>query len=83
MVIRLSPELEHVVEQQLRSGRFRTPGDVIAEALRALPVPETPEDEAARKARQREAVERLLEYAKNNRVKLEGMTVKELIHATE
>lgn len=80
MVIRLTPELEKIVEERLKSGQFQTPEEVVAEALRALPARLTEAEEAERKAQQREAVARMLEFVKKNRVKLEGITVKELIH---
>lgn len=80
MVIRLTPELEKIVEERLKSGQFQTPEEVVAEALRALPARLTEAEEAERKTQQREAVARMLEFVKKNRVKLEGITVKELIH---
>ncbi|MGH9793646.1 MAG: ribbon-helix-helix domain-containing protein [Candidatus Acidiferrales bacterium] len=79
MVIRLSPELEQIVEEKVKSGQFRTPEEVVAEALRRMPKKQRPVEEAERKAQQREAVERMLEIAKNP-VPLRGLSIKQLIH---
>jgi antitoxin ParD1/3/4 len=36
MGLSLSPEIEHLVEQQIASGKYHTTDEVLAEALRAL-----------------------------------------------
>jgi Arc/MetJ-type ribon-helix-helix transcriptional regulator len=36
MTITLTPEQEQIVDDQLRSGTYRTPEEVVAGALRAL-----------------------------------------------
>ncbi|MGH9861486.1 MAG: ribbon-helix-helix domain-containing protein [Candidatus Acidiferrales bacterium] len=79
MVIRLSPELEHIVEEKVKSGQFRSPEDVIAEALRRLPKKQEAVDEAEKKAKQREAVEKMLEIAKTP-IRLDGISIKDLIN---
>lgn len=80
MVIRLTPELEKIVEDRVKSGQFRTPEDVIAEALRTLNQKEDSAGDAERKAKQREAVEEVLRFIEKNRVRLDGISVKDLIH---
>ena len=41
MNIRLDPRSEHLIEQQLRAGRFNTPEEVVARALETLAGEET------------------------------------------
>jgi len=78
MTITLTPEQEQIVDDQLRSGIFRTPEDVVASALRALrKVSPTASD--AHDAQQ-EAVCEMLRFVENNRTTLTGISVKELIH---
>jgi len=36
MNVRLDPRSEHLIEQQLRAGRFNTPEEVVARALETL-----------------------------------------------
>ncbi len=78
MKVNLTPEQEEIVKEELKSGHFRTATEVISEALQALREKEQlakPGDGA-----QREAVREMLEFVEKNRVRLEGVTVKELIH---
>lgn len=80
MNIRLTPEQERIIRDELKSGHFRTAEEVIDEALHALrekelPSPGTPADGA-----QREAVRAMLAFVEKNRVRLEGVSVKQLLH---
>ncbi|MGH9789955.1 MAG: ribbon-helix-helix domain-containing protein [Candidatus Acidiferrales bacterium] len=79
MVIRLTPGLEQIVEDKLKSGRFETAEEVIGQALRALHEKEQLADDAERKAKQREAVEKMLAIAQNP-APLDGVSIKDLIH---
>jgi hypothetical protein len=79
MKIELSSEQEKIVEEELKSGHFRTAEEVVAEALqifhhktRSAAIPEDGE--------QREAVCEMFSFVSANRVRLDGVTVKELIH---
>jgi len=80
MTIKLTPEQVEIVRAGLKSGEFRTPGEVISEAFDALRekvgASANPADNGAR----REAVCEMLEFVAKNRVRLEGVSVKELIH---
>jgi len=80
MNIRLTPEQEAIVEAELKSGNFRTAEEVIAEALQALREKGTGPAPGASNGGQRNAVAEMLRYVEANRVKLEGVSVKELIH---
>lgn len=77
MDVRLSPQSEELVNQQLASGNFRSAEEVIERALKAFAQHET----GAAGEVQREAVRDMLEFVKQNRVRLEdGLSVSDLIH---
>ena len=74
MTITLTPEQEQIVDDQLRLGKYRTPEDVVASALRAL------RETYLRSGDQQEAVREMLGFVEENRTTLTGISVKELIH---
>ncbi len=80
MTIKLTPEQEEIVRAGLKSGEYRTPEEAVSEAFDALRekvgAPTNPADNGAH----REAVREMLEFVAKNRVRLEGVSVKELIH---
>lgn len=78
MNINLTPEQERIVREKLKSGHFRTAEDVIGEALQALRGKES--TDAAISSGAPEAVREMLAFVEKNRVRLEGVSVKELIH---
>lgn len=78
MEIYLTPEQEEIVKKELKSGRFRTAAEVIGEALQVLREKEQPAK--PRNGAQGEAVREMLDFVEKNRVRLEGVTIKELIH---
>ena len=80
MNIRLTPEQERMVRDELKSRRFRTAEDVIGAALQSLRESEASADAAASNGAQREAVRNMLSFVEKNSVRLEGVSVKELIH---
>ena len=80
MKIDLTPEQEQLVRDELKSGHFRTAEEVIGRALEALREKELPTRETAADGAQRDAVREMLAFVEKNRVRLEGVTVKELIH---
>jgi putative addiction module CopG family antidote len=77
MNIKLTPELEEIINSELKSGHFRSAEEVIAEALQALwaksSAAGTPD------GGQRQVVREMLEFVETNCVRLEGFSVKELI----
>ena len=79
MNINLTCEQEKIIHEELQSGRFRTAEEVIAEALQALRK-RGQSTGAAPHGAQREAVREMLTFVKENHVRLEGISVKELIH---
>jgi len=80
MKVSLTPEQEAIVKDELKSGHFRTVEEVIAEALQALREKERFLSASAPHGEQREAVREMLAFAEKNRVRLEGVSIKELIH---
>jgi len=80
MKIHLPPELEKIVNEELKFGHFRTAEDVIAEALHALREKEKSSPARSDNGAQREAVREMLDFVEKNRVRLGDISVKELIH---
>ncbi len=80
MKIDLTPEQERIVEDELKSGHFRTAEEVIGEALQVLRHRGKSEATSTPDGAQGEAVREMLEFVEKNRVRLEGVSVKELIH---
>ena len=80
MNITLTPEQERIVRDELKSGHFRTAEDVISHALEALREKEQASPSLGANGAQREAVPEMLAFVEKNRVRLEGVSVKELIH---
>jgi Arc/MetJ-type ribon-helix-helix transcriptional regulator len=78
MNIKLTREQEEIINGELKSGHFRTAEEVIAEALEALRARSSTVGKPD--GAQREAVREMLAYVEKNRVRLEGVSVKELIH---
>lgn len=80
MNIHLTPEQEEIVKDELKSGHFRSVEEVIGEALQILRTKEQLSTTAAANGAQREAVREMLDFVEKNRVRLDGVSVKELIH---
>ncbi len=80
MNIRLTPEQEKIVEAELKSGHFHSVEQVIAEALEALREKEQLSAGRVADGAQREAVREMFAFVEKNRTRLEGVSVKELIH---
>ncbi len=80
MNIRLTPEQEAIIEAELKSGHFLSIEEVIGEALQALRGKERPSTVAAPNGSQHEAVREMLAFIEANRTRLDGISVKDLIH---
>jgi Arc/MetJ-type ribon-helix-helix transcriptional regulator len=80
MNIRLTPEQEAIIKDELNSGHFHTIEEVIGEALQALRKKEQSSISATPNGAQQEAVREMLAFVGSNRTRLEGVSVKELIH---
>ena len=80
MNVRLTPEQEKIIREELNSGRFRSIDEVISEALQVLCEKDRSPAAAPSNGAQHEAVREMLAFVEKNRVRLEGVSVKELIH---
>ncbi len=80
MNINLTREQEKVVEEELKSGHFQSAEEVIGEALQVLREREQSSVANQSSGDQREAVSEMLAFVEKNHVRLEGVSVKELIH---
>ncbi|HMD31655.1 MAG TPA: hypothetical protein VKG84_07080 [Candidatus Acidoferrales bacterium] len=80
MNIRLTREQEKIVEDELNAGHFRTAEEVIARALQALREKEHSARGSAAEDAQQQAVREMLSFVETNRTRLDGVSVKELIH---
>ena len=79
MNIRLTPEQEAIVENELKSGHFLSVEEVIGEALKSLRKKDPSSTANTPNGAQREAVREMLAFVEANRTRLEGISVKELI----
>jgi Arc/MetJ-type ribon-helix-helix transcriptional regulator len=81
MNIRLTPDQEEFVKNELKSGHFRSVEEMIGEALQGLREKEQSSTAAgAFNGAQREAVREMLSFVETRSVRLEGISVKDLIH---
>jgi Arc/MetJ-type ribon-helix-helix transcriptional regulator len=80
MNVKLTPEQEKIIQDELKTGHFRTVEEVIGEALLVLHEKEQSSTVGVPDGAQREAVKEMLAFVERNRVRLEGISVKELIH---
>ncbi len=80
MNIKLTPEQEEIVKNELKSGHFRTIEEVIAGALQALRERERASSANMANDEQCKAVREMLAFVEKNRTRLDGISVKQLIH---
>jgi putative addiction module CopG family antidote len=71
MAVTLNPEQERIVNEELRSGQYRSAEEVIWQALATL-----------REKARRQAVQDMLDFAERNRTRLQDISIKELIHTS-
>ncbi|MBI1897624.1 MAG: type II toxin-antitoxin system ParD family antitoxin [Acidobacteria bacterium] len=77
MDIHLDSRGEHLIEQQLRSGRYHSAEEVVVSALEALTEDAYPRTDDER----RKAVQDMLAFAEKHRLTLgEGIRIRDLIH---
>jgi Arc/MetJ-type ribon-helix-helix transcriptional regulator len=81
MNIRLTPEQEALVKRELESGHFRSVEELLAQALQALQDKDLAKNAAATlNGAQQEAVREMLDFVEKNRTRLDGISMKDLIH---
>ncbi len=79
MNINLTPEQERIVNDELKSGHFRSAEEVIAQALVALREKERSSVASDGNGRRKDAVREMLDFVEENRTPLQGVSVKQLI----
>jgi Arc/MetJ-type ribon-helix-helix transcriptional regulator len=80
MNVNLTPEQERIVNDELNSGHFRSVEEVIGTALAALREKERSSTSAGGNGQQASAVQEMISFVAENRTRLEGVPVKQLIH---
>jgi len=80
MKIKLNPDQEKIIRDELQSGHFRNVEEVIAEALQALREKERSQSAATPNGQQRDAVREMLDFVEKNHTRLDTVSVKELMH---
>jgi Arc/MetJ-type ribon-helix-helix transcriptional regulator len=78
--INLTPEQERLLKDELQSGHYETVEQVIGEALRALREREGRSAAGLSSPEQREAVRGMFDFIEKNTVRLEDVSVRQLIH---
>jgi Arc/MetJ-type ribon-helix-helix transcriptional regulator len=79
MNVHLTPDLERIVNDELRSGGFRSVEEVIAKALAVLREKKSAATAADGNRHQESAVRDMLAFVAENRTRLRDVSVKELI----
>jgi Arc/MetJ-type ribon-helix-helix transcriptional regulator len=77
--INLTPEQERIVNDELKSGHFRSAEEVIAEALVALREKERLSLAIDSNGNREDAVREMLNFVEENRTPSQGISVKQLI----
>jgi len=80
MNIDLTPEQEEIIKEELKSGHFRSIEEVIGGALQVLREKKLLSGVITSNGSQVDAVREMIEFVAKNRVRLEGISVKQLIH---
>ena len=80
MKINLTPEQERIFREELNSGHFSSPEALIDEALSALRTKAESSRRQSSNGEQQQAVREMLAFAEKNRVRLDDVSVKDLIH---
>jgi Arc/MetJ-type ribon-helix-helix transcriptional regulator len=76
VTVHLPPRIEHIVEDAVRSGEYRSAEEVVSEAVSVWQARHTAAEEAAddRQA----AIERLKNFGRTHHLSLGGITIKQL-----
>ena len=78
MSIKLKPETERLVQEEVRSGHFHSADEVIVASIQAWR--EKHRARVSNPEQCRGAVERALAFAKNRAIPLGGVSIRDLIH---
>jgi Arc/MetJ-type ribon-helix-helix transcriptional regulator len=75
MTVKLKPEQERIIRQQLASGNFKSVDEVLDTALASLP-----RDRRFDPENRREAVRRMIEFAERRQLSLGEPITREFLH---
>ncbi len=78
MTIKIKPETERLVQEELQRGHFQSVDQLIVEGVHALR--EKHPTNRPNAEQRLEAVEQALEFARNRAISLGGISIKDLIH---
>ena len=78
MNVNLTPDQQKLIEHEIETGRFRSVEEVISEAFKALR--EKGGASSAVKKDARQAVSEMRAFVERNRVHLDDVSVRQLIH---
>lgn len=81
MNVKLTPEQEQIINDELEAGNFHSAEEIIGRALQVLR--QQPSNAVAgtkTSLAQKNAVDEMMAFAEKNHVKLSGISVKDLIH---
>ena len=78
MSIKLKPETERLVQEEVRSGHFHSADDLIVAGIHAWR--EKHSTRMSNPEERRKAVERALAFANNRAIPLCGVSIRDLIH---
>jgi putative addiction module CopG family antidote len=78
MNVNLTPDQQKLIEQEIEAGRFQSADEVISEAFKALQEKGRASSLAKKDARR--AVREMRAFVEQNRVSLEHVSLKQLIH---
>ena len=80
MNVKLTPEHEKIIKEELESGHFRSIEELMGKALQVLREKELALSTPPSNGWQQEAVREMVDFVEKNRVRLDGVSVKQLIH---
>ena len=78
MTIKIKPETERLVQEEIQSGHFQSVDQLIVESVHAWR--EKQQTKPAGAEQRRKAVEQALAFARNKAISLGGIAIKDLIH---
>ena len=76
MTVRLSPQIERIVKEAVRSGQYRTAEEVLAEAVAVWQAQQ--KASGASEDERQAAIERLKTFGRTHQLSLGAITIKQL-----
>ena len=76
MTVHLSPRIERIVEDAVRSGQYRSAEEVVSEAVSVWQARQSAREPTGDE--RRAAIERLKNFGNTHQLSLDGITIKQL-----